>query len=559
MGNDNIFGEAARLRREAGEKSVEVFAQLFLPHYLKKKSCAFHKELYGMLYEMASQRGERLAVAAPRGNAKSAIVSTIFVLWCICYKRDDFIVLISDTGDQAENHLTQVKFELEENERLKESFPDICEIGQKPTPPRWTRNEIVTRNGVMVTALGSGQKIRGRRNREIRPSFIILDDIENDENTQSEDSRQKLFSWFTKAVLKAGSERTNVVVIGTIQHCDSLLARLTKEDEMPGWQKRIYRAVIEWASNHKLWQNWTNIFNNREAYKDATGKQAAQQFYLDNKVAMLEGTAVLWPEKEDYYALMVLREEELASAFASEKQNEPVNSKESLFNPEEFHYWSDNYRAPEELLQWLGDNAQFFGSCDPSSGEYSDKGDYSAIIVVARDKRDGNLYVIEASIARRKPSDTVNDILAFCRKYKFVKFAGEGNYFQDLMIQDMDKRAKAESIYTEFVSIKNTSNKKERVQSLQPLIKNGTIKFSKAHTALIDQLRDFPKGKYDDGPDALHMVVEAASRPVNEFSFGFAGGGSLRHKTTEEIMKEAETLPADGLVPYGWWGWHRRG
>ena len=32
MENNNVFGEAARLRREAGQKSVEVFAQLFLPH-----------------------------------------------------------------------------------------------------------------------------------------------------------------------------------------------------------------------------------------------------------------------------------------------------------------------------------------------------------------------------------------------------------------------------------------------------------------------------------------------------------------------------------------------
>ena len=57
----------------------------------------------------------------------------------------------------------------------------------------------MTRNGVKVTALGAGQKIRGRRNKAMRPDIIVVDDIENDENTQSEDSRQKLFDWFTKS------------------------------------------------------------------------------------------------------------------------------------------------------------------------------------------------------------------------------------------------------------------------------------------------------------------------------------------------------------------------
>ena len=559
MKNDNVFSEAARLRREAGQKSVEVFAQLFLPHYLKKKSCAFHKELYAMLSEMTLQRGERLAIAAPRGNAKSAIVSTIYALWCICYKKDDYIVLISDTRDQAENHLSHVKSELEENERLMESFPEICEMGQKPMPPRWTRSEIITRNGIKITALGSGQKIRGRRSREIRPSLIILDDIENDENTQSEESREKLFDWFSKAVLKAGSERTNVVVIGTIQHYDSLLAKLTGEDAIPGWRSRIYKSVISWAANQDLWQRWVAIFNNRDSYRDVTGKNAAREFFVDNEMSMLEGTSVLWPEMEDYYALMVLREQGLVNSFDSEKQNDPVSSIDCLFNPAEFRYYNDTWHSTEELLQWLGNNAQFFGSCDPSSGNYSDKGDYSAIIVLARDKRDGTLYAIEADIKRRKPNVTVDDILAYCNRYKFVKFGCEGNYFQDVMIRDMDKRAKADCIYTEFLSIKSTSNKRERIQSLQPLVKNGTIVFNKAHTMLIDQLRYFPKGKYDDAPDALHMAVELCSKPVDEFSFGFAGGGSLRSKTTEEIMKEAETLPADGLVPHGWWGWHRRG
>ena len=527
MQNNSVFNDAARLRRDAGEKSVQVFAELFFPHYLDKESCAFHKELYAMLAEMTLKRGERVAIAAPRGSAKSSIISLIFVLWCICYGKESYIILISDTRDQAEAFLSHIKDELERNEKLIESFPEICEIGQKPTPPRWTRSEIITRNGIKVTALGAGQKIRGRRSREMRPSLIILDDIENDENTQSEDLRQKLFDWLTKAVLKAGSAKTNVLVIGTIQHYDSLLAKLIDENAMPGWYKRKYKSVIEWAARTELWQQWKLIFNNRGPYNGKMGKDAALAFYLANKDAMLEGTKVLWEEKEDYYSLMVMRESELEGSFDSEKQNEPVSAEWSLYNPAEFRYYNDIYRSTAELLQWLGDNADIMGACDPSTGEFTNRGDYSAIILVARDRRDGWIYIIESDIKRRTPSDTVNDIIGYCKKYKVKKFGVEANYFQSLMVQDLEKRVKKEGLYqTEIVSIKNTLNKRERIQSMHPLIKNGTIIFNRLHQSLLDQLRYFPKGKYDDGPDALQMVVEVCSKPIVEFSFGFAGGPS---------------------------------
>lgn len=546
MNSNNLFNEEERIRREAGEKSVRVFAELYFPHYLEKKSCSFHDELYVMLDSIAKKGGGRLAIAAPRGNAKSSIAGMIYPLWGICYKKDSYILLLSDTSDQADTMLAHIKNELETNERLIAGFPDICEIGQKPKPERWTKSEIMTRNGVKVTALGAGQKIRGRRNKAIRPSLIIVDDIENDENTQSEDSRQKLFNWFTKAVLKAGSARTNVVVIGTVQHNDSLLAKLIDENAMPGWDKRKYKSVIEWAIRIDLWQQWKLIFNKRELYNGAMGKEAAFVFYLDNKNAMLEGTKVLWEEKEDYYSLMVMRESELEGSFDSEKQNEPVSSEWCLYNPAEFRYYNDAYRSLEELLQWLGDKADIFGGLDPALGEYTNKGDYSAIILVARDRRDGTIYLIESDIKRRTPSDTVNDILAYCKKYKVKKFAVEANYFQSIMVQDLEKRVKLEGLYkTEIVPIKNTLNKRERIQSMHPLIKNGTLIFNRFHQTLLDQFRYFPKGKYDDGPDALQMVVEICSQPIIEFSFGFAGGPSYPRDPDE-------------LVIYGQYGWGRR-
>ncbi len=540
MNNNNLFSDAEHLRREAGEKSIKAFAELYFPHYLKARSCAFHDELYAMLDRIVVQSDGRIAIAAPRGSAKSSIVSLIYPLWRICYKRSSYILLFSDTSDQADTMLAHIKSELETNERLIAGFPEICEIGQKPKPERWTKSEIMTRNGVKLTALGAGQKPRGRRNKAMRPDTIIIDDIENDENTQSEDARQKLFDWFTKAACKAGATKSTIVVIGTIQHYDSLLAKLIDENAMPGWEKRKYKSVIEWAARTDLWQRWKLMFNNREQYNGRIGKDAALTFFLDNRDAMLEGTKVLWEDKEDYYTLMVMRESELEGSFDSEKQNEPVSAEWSLYNPADFRYYTDMYRSTEELLQWMGDNADIMGACDPSTGEFTNRGDYSAIILVARDRRDGSIYIIESDIKRRTPADTVNDILAYCKKYRIKKFGVEANYFQSIMVQDLEKRVKKEGMYqTEIISIKNTLNKRERIQSMHPLIKNCTIIFNRLHQSLLDQLRYFPKGKYDDGPDALQMVVDVCSQPINEFFFWSAGGPKLP-RDPDELVRLGE-------------------
>ena len=45
-----------------------------------------------------------------------------------------------------------------------------------------------------------------------------------------------------------------------------------------------------------------------------------------------------------------------------------------------------------------------------------------------------------------------------------------------------------------------------RIESLQPHIANGLIKFRAEQRELIEQLRYFPHADHDDGPDALHML-----------------------------------------------------
>ena len=61
------------------------------------------------------------------------------------------------------------------------------------------------------------------------------------------------------------------------------------------------------------------------------------------------------------------------------------------------------------------------------------------------------------------------------------------------------------------MTIHNSTDKTGRIQSLQSLIKSGNLRLSRRHIILLEQLRQFPMGKHDDGPDALQMAVSVTS------------------------------------------------
>jgi len=517
-----------KIRRTLGKDFLK-FRQRYFPHYHKVADGPFQEELSKMLYEVTTRRGSKIAIAAPRGCAKSTIVSLEYVIYCICYKLENFIVIISSTADQARGYLNDIKQELETNEYLIKDFPDICEIGAKPGPPRWTQHEIVTRNKVKVIALGVGQQIRGRRNREFRPSLVVLDDIESNEGLQNMESFNKLEDWLTKAVLKAGSSTSNFIYVGTIHHYGSLLAKFTDPRESAGWNSRIYKSVINWAEHSELWERWIKIFHSQDTYKDSFGPDAAKKFFEDNKAEMLKGTQVIWPASKSYYDLMVLREQDGNVSFDSEMQNEPVNPRDATFNLSELHYWSDRFDAEEDLLGSISEGDELpYGSCDPSMGKENKNSDYSAIVTVVKDARTGIIYVVDADIARRTPDKTIDDILAYQRRRSYRKFAFEANNFQEFMAIELEKRSQATGTHMRIEEIKHISDKQARIESLQPMVKNGTIQFSRKHHTLLEQMKFFPRGVHDDGLDALQMAVDLAIKSRKRLMTMLYANGRVR-------------------------------
>jgi hypothetical protein len=157
----------------------------FLPEHFKDKPSGMHRWMADELDRMRTERAGKVNVLGPRGAAKSTLATLAYPLREALERREAYIWLVSDTMEQAHDHLENLKAELLDNPRLAAAYPQAAGRG-----PIWRAGKIVLRNGVTIEALGTGQRIRGRRARANRPTLIVCDDLQNVRHMQSSLCRQ---------------------------------------------------------------------------------------------------------------------------------------------------------------------------------------------------------------------------------------------------------------------------------------------------------------------------------------------------------------------------------
>ncbi|TSD86011.1 hypothetical protein FFK22_024645 [Mycobacterium sp. KBS0706] len=474
---------ARKARIERGATDFGFFCATYFPHYVTSAASGFHTWLYatlpGLIHNPAKTTGAREAIAAPRGNAKTTH-GQMFIIWCIVYGYKRFPVVMSDASDQAAAILEGIKVELEVNPRLAQDFPDATGVGRV-----WQVGIIVTRNHVKVQAFGSGKRLRGVRHGAYRPDLAWLDDLENDDNVRSLEQRDKLEAWIDKAVEPLGPPdgSMDMIYVGTILHYDAVLARKLRN---PMWRPTVFRAIVRWPDRMDLWERWEEILRN-------DGEPAADAFYAENRALMDAGAEVLWPAVQPFVRLMKIRVRIKVGPFDCEYQNDPVSSEDALFGKPTF--WVSR------LTHWM-----FFGACDPSLGKQNRGRDPSALLVGGMNRETGILDVVEAKIARRLPDKIIEDVIALQRDYRCLVWGVEAVQFQEFFRTELVRRSAQRGVPVPAMPILTKSDKALRIESLQPHVANGLIRFHPGQTVLLDQLRHFPKGDHDDGPDCLEML-----------------------------------------------------
>jgi len=489
-------GRARRLQaaRNGGAGLLD-WGRKYLPGHFTQPPSNMHRWLARQLDAMWHARRTKLNVLGPRGGAKSTIGTLAYPLRAAVEGWEPYIWIVSDTRHQACAHLENVKSELVDNPRLAADYPDA--VGKGPV---WRSGSVVLANGVTIEAFGTGQRIRGRRRRANRPTLIVCDDLQNDGHMQSALQRDHSRAWFHGTLMKAGTSHTNVVNLATALHREALAVEL---DRTPGWTSRIFKAIQRWPENMSLWEQWETIYSDLATPHH---REAARAFYQQHKDEMDAGAVVLWPEEEDLYTLMCIRAESGRTAFEREKQNSPVNPDlcewpESYFDET---IWFDTW--PNDLrLKTL--------ALDPSKGVDARRGDYAAFVLLGIG-RQGTLY-LEADMARRPTPQIVADGVELYRRFRPDAFGVEANQFQELLAAEFEAEFRRQGMLAERHWLHNNRvNKQVRIRRLGPYLSSGRLRFksdSPSTRLLVDQLKEFPVGDHDDGPDAAEMAIRLAA------------------------------------------------
>jgi hypothetical protein len=312
--------------RRRCEADIRLFAEYFFAHLLGRRPGRLHRELFDLWRRnrprgsLESRPGRRRALAAPRGAAKSTLMTLIFPIHATLYRLERYIVILSATLKQARQRLRNIRSELETNEALKAFY-----TGELTQWDARTRDSLEV-NGVRLDAYSAGTEIRGISHRQWRPTLVLLDDVEDSQAVRNMERRERLLQWYNEVIENIGDTYTAIEIVGTLLHPDSLLARLLAR---PDFQSRTFRSIEQFAERADLWDRWRALFTNLD---DPEREQTARDFFNRHRADMLRGARVLWQDKEDYYDLMVQLVTKGRAAFFKEKQNEPAAAQETFFD-----------------------------------------------------------------------------------------------------------------------------------------------------------------------------------------------------------------------------------
>jgi len=455
--------EKQKERKSCAQWDRLYFLATYLPHYFYGEFEEFHEEWS----ELADVTEEIVPVAAPREHAKSTFFTFGVPLHDIAYELKHFIMIISDSNDQATGFTLPIRAELEENPRIKHDFGELSSpYGRRSAT--WMKNDFVTGNNVRVMARGKGEKVRGLKHRQYRPDRVIVDDFENDQNVKNPKLVKEGIDWLLQAVLGSLAGSYSMLMVGNLFAPRSVLSQLIamKDEET---DERLYPHA-------RVYDCWIDY-----------GKPEQRPLW-----------PALWPAER-----LEKRRRQMGTVRFNKEMRNMVGAEDSSIKEN----WIICVPQVELLVRKEWQVAAFL---DPS-GKSNERNDFKSIVVVGKDKETRLMDVLHAWIRHA----TINAMWEMVWQIDEEFGCGMGvetNMFEDFLLDSYKAHAEKARRYVRLIKEHHTTEKIARiVNRLQPLIEFGKLRFIKGQSdqdILIEQLIyiDDPN-VHDDGPDALEGSV----------------------------------------------------
>ena len=104
------------------------------------------------------------------------------------------------------------------------------------------------------------------------------------------------------------------------------------------------------------------------------------------------------------------------------------------------------------------------------------------------------------------------------REYPGSSMVVETNIGSELLIAEVERQQRKSNTLFPVMGYENRVPKLDRIRmKLGPYLARGRFRFraTKGGKMLVAQLQQFPRGEFDDGPDALELAVRRLEEIVN--------------------------------------------
>jgi len=270
----------------------------------------------------------------PRDHGKSEIFCIAYPLRRVCEDPNVRILIVQKTAGEAKKTLQVIKTELERNRELKAYYADHWKemVGQRDISNAtgvveregrregaWQQQRIYVKRDrrgkdPTVEAVGVGGAITGGHF-----DVIVLDDVEDDENTKTQERLKSLLQWFSGTILQLREPHTKVVVVGTLKTVAKDIYNFILDN--PAWSCRVVSAIL----SHELGEiDYEPVYD--------------EEGVLVGVEVGTEGVRTLWPVKWPIEALLFDMLASIRSIWIREKLNDLRAMAGRIFKRECFRY-----------------------------------------------------------------------------------------------------------------------------------------------------------------------------------------------------------------------------
>lgn len=452
------------LRRKLAYESMRYFFAIYLTHYITFDLAPFHHEFFSLAED---ETKKLIVILAFRGSGKSTYFSTCYPIWAITGKlQKKFIVIFTQTQQQAKRLLDNIKKVLEGNEILKSDIGPFEDPGDE-----WSAMSIVLKsNNARILVASTEQSIRGIRHGQYRPDLIILDDVEDLASVKTQELRDKLEEWYTAEVVPLGitTRDAKFVFVGTRLHEDDLYSRVIrriKEKSMQGTY-RIYPIIT--GKDKPTWP----------------GKYPNKQSLAKEKERLMSETA--WQRE---YMLQIIYDDHY------------------IYKPGDFTRYQ--VMPPAEKLRFVLISIDLAISTKSTA-------DKTAVVAayISGYHKELKAYLAEKVINKKMDfTQTIQEI----KNYQSSLLTGIPVY---LLVENVAyQQAAIEQLKIEGFTVYPVNpqgeDKRARLTTVSPLVKNGTILFPILGTKELEQqLISFGIERYDDLADTFAYLAKRVQEEI---------------------------------------------